>query len=89
MVGWRFLTTIDLFAVVLTLIPALWTVVEEMTAGGHWISGLEEFATKKINYFKTFLKGGGEIWIGTDPDDRRVAASIRPGDEENQRTQKE
>ena len=89
MVGRRFSTTIGLFAVVVTLIPVLWTALEKMTVGDHWGSGLEEFSTKEINYFKTFLRDGGEIWIGTDPDDRRVEAAIRQGDEENQRAQRE
>ena len=60
-----------------------------MTITDHWMSGIEEFNTKRINYFKNHLKEGGEIWICADEADNRSAAAIRQGPNEHQRTQKE
>ena len=60
-----------------------------MTIEAEWRTGLDEFATKKISYFKTHLKEGGEIWIGTDPHDDRVTAVAKKGEGDHNRTQKE
>ena len=54
-----------------------------------WKSGASEFAAPKIRRIKSYLKEGGEIWIGTEDNDVRNAAAIQHGGVEQLRTRKD
>ena len=86
----KFAIAIDLLALFATCIPVFWLAIEEsMGVESQWRGGVNEFSTKRISYFKTFLKEGGEIWVSTNPDSYQNAAVIRQGEEEHARTHKE
>ena len=82
-------STIDLVAVVITLIPVLWSVVEEVNQPQEmWRSELSEFTSSKISHLKHHLQDGGEAWIRSDINDSRNAAVLAQGPGDHQRTNK-
>ena len=78
--------TIDLAALLVALVPVLWTICE--SGKEMWESGDGEFTVSKISYLKKHLNEGGEMWIRADPSDARNMAVVKHGGGEHLGTHK-
>ena len=56
-------------------------VTEEM-----WKSGRAELTAVKLGRIKQKVRGGGELWLGTDPDEPAHTLLLRQGHAEHGRT---